>query len=429
MGLITKEVEIVVNSKTIKHYRELGYEIIKDEWHSASNKIKIKVEHLTDGSHSKVDIKCDGCGKELTDMPWKDYKRYVRDDGKYYCVQCSHVLSNNHNKFTEEDVRKIVNEKLGIDWKIHEIKVIKRHTNVELEDTEGYWYDNVNISSVKFRDKPRRFHKSNTYTEYNINRYCEINVLPIRLHKDKRSTIDNKHNKAEWYCLDCGKIFERTFDAVRNGQTSCPCCSDNISYPEKFGLSFFNQLNINYIYNSKLKWSENYRYDFIIDNLKLIVETHGGQHYEESFSRINGAKTLEEEQENDRLKKELAVRNGYKYIEIDCRKSDMTWIKNNILDSELIKLFDLSNIDWLQIHEKSCKNLVKIVCDMWNNGIRNTLDISKIIKLSRSSITTYLKQGTELGWCDYNPIDAKKDGYKKNSIEQSKIVIQLSLEG
>ena len=44
---------------------------------------------------------------------------------------------------------------------------------------------------------------------------------------------------------------------------------------------------------------------------------------------------------------ELALRNGIdEYIIIDCRKSNLNWIKNNILDSSLVNIFKLDDIDW-----------------------------------------------------------------------------------
>ena len=49
-----------------------------------------------------------------------------------------------------------------------------------------------------------------------------------------------------------------------------------------------------------------------------------------------GGRTLEEEQENDELKKSLAIKNGIKdYLVIDCRESEMEFIKSNILKSQL----------------------------------------------------------------------------------------------
>ena len=52
-------------------------------------------------------------------------------------------------------------------------------------------------------------------------------------------------------------------------------------------------------------------------------------------------KTLIEEQINDSFKEKLAKDNGIeKYIVINCKESDLSYIKNNVLNSELSKIFD-----------------------------------------------------------------------------------------
>ena len=74
------------------------------------------------------------------------------------------------------------------------------------------------------------------------------------------------------------------------------------------------------------------------------METHGKQHYEDGFKGCGG-RTLEEEQQNDKNKYELAIKNGIKqqnYIVIDCSKSDLEFIKNNIINSRLNELFNLN---------------------------------------------------------------------------------------
>jgi hypothetical protein len=62
----------------------------------------------------------------------------------------------------------------------------------------------------------------------------------------------------------------------------------------------------------------------------------------------------------------------------------------------------MSKIDWHKCAEFSCRSLVKVACDFWNNGTKATKDIGSEIGLSSSTIVNYLKAGSELGWCDYN---------------------------
>ena len=49
-----------------------------------------------------------------------------------------------------------------------------------------------------------------------------------------------------------------------------------------------NYLNIDFktqVSKNTFNWCKNYRYDFYfeLNNEKYIIETHGGQHYEEGF--------------------------------------------------------------------------------------------------------------------------------------------------
>lgn len=142
--------------------------------------------------------------------------------------------------------------------------------------------------------------------------------------------------------MNIGHLTERGF--------SCPKCSDGISYSEKFVYNLLKNLSVVFKKEKTFDWSQNKRYDFYIPKLSCIIEVHGLQHYfYTGFSR-----SLEEEQENDKLKEQLAKENGIKhYIILDCRKSEMEWVKNSILNSQLNELFDLSNINWKEIDYNS----------------------------------------------------------------------------
>jgi len=227
----------------------------------------------------------------------------------------------------------------------------------------------------------------------------------------------------EFKCPDCGyikKIQIKTF--VKFQGFICPKCGDGISYPEKFMFNFLEQLDV--IFNTQYNpiWAFSKKYDFYIPDYNVIIETNGEQHYTNSFGQI-GSKTVEETQVNDNTKFDLAMNNNIsEYIIIDCRKSNLDWIKNNIINSKLSNLFDLSNIDWNKCHEFACNSRVKEVSELWNNAIHSTADISKITNLHRSTIRRYLKLGRSLGWNDYDEIIAKKSG----GISQKKQVICLN---
>lgn len=264
------------------------------------------------------------------------------------------------------------------------------------------------------------------------------------------------HKKIYPICPDCGRVRDKKMEIkeiYKLHSIACPC-SDNYYFSEKTMFSILEQININFEFHKIFDWSKNIKfkyydtkitkeYDFYfkLDNEEYIIETHGNQHYEKSFGTINGAKSLEEEQENDRIKKELALKNGIKeenYIVIDCRKSTLEWIKNNdngILNSRLNELFDLSKVNWLKVEEFLTTNLVKQTCEYWNKGIENTKEIGKLMNLSSITINFLLIKGNDLHWCNYNIkanveiVEVSKNGltlgYFKSATKLSKVSEEL----
>lgn len=218
-------------------------------------------------------------------------------------------------------------------------------------------------------------------------------------------------------CPICGhKKYIQPYVIIKQG-FGCNQCSDGLSYPSKMMTSILNQLKLDYIPEYCTIWSNNKKYDYYLPNENIIIEINGMQHYDGGFVRANG-KTLKEEQENDKFKKIVALQNGIKesnYIVIDCRESNLEYIKNSIFNSNFIKIFNIDNIDWLKCHEYACGTVVKEICDLWNRGICNTQEIADIIKLHRSTVIRNLKKGNKIGWCNYNPKEEIYKGLKKGT--------------
>jgi hypothetical protein len=104
----------------------------------------------------------------------------------------------------------------------------------------------------------------------------------------------------------------------------------------------------------------------------------------------------------DNEKDGLAKEQGYYVIRIDCKISDMEYIKNSILTKkDMSKLFDLDKINWNKCHEFACSSRIKEACNLWNNGTTDIKQIAKIMNMHCGTINKYLKQGYFLKWCDY----------------------------
>lgn len=220
--------------------------------------------------------------------------------------------------------------------------------------------------------------------------------------EEARLYVSGSNKKIYPICPDCGKVKDKPMQISTIKQRhGIGCnCNDGISYPNKFSYAFIDQLPVcNHIKEYSPDWAKPYLYDnyFEYNNNKYILEMDGGIGH--------GNQTWEHEQDTkgkeiDNIKDNLAKENNIFVIRIDCKVSNVNYIKNNILDSQLNELFDLSNINWLKCDDYAQRNIVKDVCLFYeNNNYPKYKIISDKFKISSSTITKYLNEGIKHGWC------------------------------
>nr|DAJ80621.1 MAG TPA: restriction enzyme [Caudoviricetes sp.] len=238
--------------------------------------------------------------------------------------------------------------------------------------------------------------------------------------EDAKRYVSQSNKYIEVRCPNCGKNVKKRICKIYNYKSIGCSCGDGISYPEKFMNDVLNQLNVEFqsqLTKTTFEWCGDKRYDFYIPEYNMIIETHGRQHYTDN---TNFKMSLKEVQENDRLKENLAKENDIKnYIVIDCRESDLEYIKNSILNSKLNDIFDLSQINWNKCEEFALKNIVKEVCDYWNDRedwetTGTIINNNKWGIKDRSCLIDYLKKGNRLNWCVYDPKYEKSKSSSKN---------------
>jgi len=224
--------------------------------------------------------------------------------------------------------------------------------------------------------------------------------------EDGYKYMQSSNKKVDWRCADCGStIKNKSINNISNRRLPCSNCSDGRSLPEKIMSLILSHIVESYHYELSFEWSNNKRYDFYLPHYDIIIEMHGSQHYEQS--KRKEARTLKEEQENDRLKYETAMKNNIKeYIIIECKRSDFKYIRNSILNSRMAELFDLSKVDWSDIKIKSFKSTIKTYAEMWNDGL-TVKEIVEKVDLGWTSVTNYLKIGSEIGMCNYTPRESR----------------------
>lgn len=231
-----------------------------------------------------------------------------------------------------------------------------------------------------------------------------------------------------WHCPDCNGIIHDSISHVLNYGIICNHCNIKFSFPENVMCNILENLGIEYEKNKVFKWSSkkngelsgNRIYDFYIPSLNCIIETHGEQHY--SHPRGNWTKrTIEEEQNNDKLKTNLALQNGIvNYIVLDCRKSTIDWIKKSILSNELFcQLFNTNLIDWGKISAFRINDNYRNVCKLWNEGMPIGF-IAKDLNIDRHKVSDLLKLSLENKHTTFSNEESIKRGSIVTSMSRAK---------
>lgn len=250
-------------------------------------------------------------------------------------------------------------------------------------------------------------------------------LLKYFVNPKEASTISyGSQKKVSLKCPYCNTEKEITMVNFFKHGIMCNRCGDGTSYPEKFIYELLSQLGVSFktqLSKKDFEWCNNRKYDFYLPNHNIIIEANGGQHYK----KTSRGRSLEEERLVDELKEILAVGNlGCKYIKLDCSVSSLDYIKNSVINSELLNLINFKEelIDWIKCHQFACSSRVKEACDLWNSGIHNSSKIGEIMNLSSVTVLSYLKQGKELNWCDYSVEKSLIEQYSRRKGINSKEV-------
>lgn len=138
--------------------------------------------------------------------------------------------------------------------------------------------------------------------------------------KTKSIVICKKHNHGE---------FLISPNNHKRGK-GCPMC---VNKTQTKVYSFIKDTFDNdVVYERSTIWCRNKRYDIIIEDLKLIIEVDGRQHFE-FVTRFKN--DVDKNKENDKYKMDLALENGYSMIRIyqeDIYNNKIDW-KNILKDT------------------------------------------------------------------------------------------------
>jgi len=221
--------------------------------------------------------------------------------------------------------------------------------NVFFNSANKYWFEcyecnhsfEMKSSSISSCDQWCPYCSNNKLCNDNKCEYCFNKSFASHpksiFWSDKNNITPTKYsNNKYWFeCYECNQM---RLSGISYGSW-CSFCK------KKTELKLFNWLkekNFIVIRQAKFEWCKNINhlpYDFLIENLNLIIELDGPQH----FSNWD----FEETQKNDKKKDRLAIENGYSMIRIsqeivwneleDWQNQLINTIKN-IKNKEIIKI-------------------------------------------------------------------------------------------
>ena len=243
--------------------------------------------------------------------------------------------------------------------------------------------------------------------------------------------------EVEMICPMCGAIVYKSPRRLVERGLSCLCCSDGISWPNKFMFNILDQLDVDFkrevtSTTCGFEWIKyGYRYDFCIwlKDKPVLIEMDGHYHFQDGY------KTYDEVHDIDIKKDQMANENGIDVVRIDCNYKDMherfDYIKNNILRSSLADILNLNIVNWRNAYIfANNNNNIYLAARYWNEGM-NSKDIEKKLKVSKSSTRSYLIIASQLKLCDYDSQKSKARGAEfriSNNVRCKPIVLFYNQE-
>ena len=358
------------------------------------------------------------CPRGLHESEQKILSNLLSGRTHLFCKKCSSFAQWLIDNFGDGVIEKYWSEKNTYDW-----------FNIKPRSDKEIWIKCNNSTHPDYKTSPDKFVLgnrcpvcSNKKVISGINDVATTHPQFVCYFKNRvdATKYSIRSGKYTWFkCPICGnEKYTDICGAFGYGYYACTSCGDGVSYGNKFVYCFLKQLQDKRVFTlypeKTFEWSKNLGdshtkkiYDFYInDGDDLIIEVHGRQHYEHGFDISCGGRSVQEEQDNDLFKYNLAIQHGVlksRYVVLDCRESNVDFIKRSILTSALPKqlCFNEYDIDWDQCHAFALSSLVQKACDIWSSGVNSLNDIAVELGISTSAVSKYLYQGDKLGLIVY----------------------------
>ena len=258
--LQSEHVFVKVNSNHLKYYRSLGYSV------NMLETIQVQVQHLSKGSHVKVDMICDTC-KSITNVEFRVLKD--KTDFKYSCKSC--VAKERIKKYGTIFSNPVVQRELSL-----------RKTDASFKKTRETKLLKYGDETYNNQKKRKETTKANHGDEHFNNPLKRKETLKANHGFDN---FNNQPKKTETCLLKYGVEHTNHLPEVWNKiqKTSLKTHNYNdtsLTYQGSYELDFLNFCAVNnievnngpsidYVFDGKKR---KYHSDFIIPSINLVVE-------------------------------------------------------------------------------------------------------------------------------------------------------------
>lgn len=293
--LLTKEVEVKPSGKTIKHYKDKGYDV---RYHEP---LVVKVEDLPSGSHAKVEVLCDYCNEETFLIVYYDYNKEMKYINKHACENC-------WQKKTEE-----VNMARHGVRSVSQLKEVKKKREETMRSRYGV---STPLQNKEIMQKTR---------ETSLERYGYAS--PSQVPEFRERAI---FTSIERYGVDCPSKSKEVKEKTRATNIERYGVSSTMQVPEvrakanktlcENGLvkTSAQQLYLHSLYGGEINYAiSHYAIDICFPEEKLIVEYDGGGH---DLRVVLGRLTQEEFDNKEMIRNIVLKREGYKRMNIVSKK-------------------------------------------------------------------------------------------------------------
>jgi hypothetical protein len=335
-----EKIDVKIVGRTLKTYKELGYDC------NVGDIISIKIQDISKNSHVKITAICDLCGHEKTLSMYAYNKNYEKYE-YYSCNNCK-----------QTKIEKTNNKLYGVNRPIQNIEIQKKQQKTNLE-TYGVTIASKNkdvISKIvnthieRFGDISSRTEeikeKSRKSIETNLmNKYSPLNIESIN------------ENLCTFNCTK-GHKYEISFSNLHNrikyGVNLCTICNPiNNSSDKEYQLLYFIQNNYHgTIIIKDRNILDGKELDIYLPDLKLAFEFNGlywhSEIYKEENYHYNKTKVCREkniqllhiyedewDNKNDIIKSMILNKLGKCQKRIFARKTEI----KEINDIKLVKWF------------------------------------------------------------------------------------------